>query len=191
MSKPTKRPGWLSPGTEPGQVLKTAGWSVGDRPASSHFNWLMKTISDWVAYFDDSVDTINSSVSSTEASIAAIQGDVTSIQSQLSAEEQARSAAIAAVRAVIESFRPTSESFVLTAQDEMNGFIELSVGSIVEDSDVVVLDRVFLHKNIDYSLTAVNERVRLTFINDCAAGGAEALGEGDRILFKYWKITSL
>lgn len=54
MSKPTNKPGWnpSSNVTEPSDSKKAAGYSVGEKPSSSNFNWLLKTISQWIDFID-------------------------------------------------------------------------------------------------------------------------------------------
>jgi hypothetical protein len=54
MSKPTNKPGWnpTSNSTEPSSAKKAAGWSSGEKPSSAHFNWLMKTVSEWIDHID-------------------------------------------------------------------------------------------------------------------------------------------
>lgn len=56
MSKPTNKPGW-SPSdpskiSEPSSTKKQQGWSSGEKPSAAHFNWLMKTVSEWIDYVD-------------------------------------------------------------------------------------------------------------------------------------------
>ena len=56
MSKPTNKPGWNpsdpSKVVEPSSTKKTQGWAAGEKPTAEHFNWLMKTLSQWVDYVD-------------------------------------------------------------------------------------------------------------------------------------------
>lgn len=54
MSKPTNKPGWnpTSNSTEPSSTKKAAGWSSGEKPSSAHFNWLFKTVSQWIDHID-------------------------------------------------------------------------------------------------------------------------------------------
>lgn len=54
MSKPTNKPGWnpTSNSTEPSSTKKAAGWSAGEKPSSAHFNWLFKTVSEWIDHID-------------------------------------------------------------------------------------------------------------------------------------------
>ena len=54
MSKPTNKPGWnpTSNSTEPSSTKKAAGWSSGEKPSSAHFNWLFKTVSEWIDHID-------------------------------------------------------------------------------------------------------------------------------------------
>lgn len=63
MSKPTNKPGWQNAGSEPTESLKTNGYSAGDKPSAANFNWLMKTVSDWVNYLETTTDTLNSAMS--------------------------------------------------------------------------------------------------------------------------------
>lgn len=54
MSKPTNKPGWnpTSNLSEPSPTKKSQGWAAGEKPAAEHFNWLMKTVSEWIDYVD-------------------------------------------------------------------------------------------------------------------------------------------
>ena len=56
MSKPTNKPGWNpsdpSKVVEPNSTKKSQGWAAGEKPAAEHFNWLMKTVSQWIDYID-------------------------------------------------------------------------------------------------------------------------------------------
>lgn len=55
-TKPTKLPAWNTGGannTEPSAGEKISGWTVGQQPPSSYFNWLQKLYYEWAAYLDD------------------------------------------------------------------------------------------------------------------------------------------
>lgn len=56
MSKPTNKPGWnptdSSKVVEPTSTKKAQGWAAGEKPAAEHFNWLMKTVSQWIDHID-------------------------------------------------------------------------------------------------------------------------------------------
>lgn len=56
MSKPNNKPGWnptdSSKVVEPTSTKKAQGWAAGEKPAAEHFNWLMKTVSEWIEHID-------------------------------------------------------------------------------------------------------------------------------------------
>lgn len=55
-TKPTKIPVWNTGGTnnvEPTSGEKITGWSVGQTPPSSYFNFLQKLYGEWLEYLDD------------------------------------------------------------------------------------------------------------------------------------------
>ena len=56
MSKPSALPEWNLGGAnsaDPGGPKRTLGWTVGEAPASSSFNWWQKLVYDWASYIKD------------------------------------------------------------------------------------------------------------------------------------------
>lgn len=55
-TKPASLPAWNTGGannTEPSAGEKVSGWTVGQQPPSSYFNWWQKLTYEWTAYLDD------------------------------------------------------------------------------------------------------------------------------------------
>lgn len=55
-TKPVSLPAWNTGGannTEPSAGEKVSGWTVGQQPPSSYFNWWQKLTYEWTAYLDD------------------------------------------------------------------------------------------------------------------------------------------
>jgi len=57
-SKPSDTLNWVATGqtVDPG-AIRTSGWLPGNRGAAQHFNFILKLITDWIAYIDDQVFT--------------------------------------------------------------------------------------------------------------------------------------
>jgi hypothetical protein len=56
MAKPISKPDWTASNSiEPSPEKKAAGWGIGEKPYSTHFNWLFKNVSEWVDYLDTDV----------------------------------------------------------------------------------------------------------------------------------------
>jgi hypothetical protein len=75
MSKPTNKPGWnpadSSKIEEPSSLKKSQGWSEGEKPSAKHFNWLMKTVSQWIDHVDSEIDSRISSIETTAGTVTA------------------------------------------------------------------------------------------------------------------------
>lgn len=55
-TKPTNTAAWNNDGTnnvEPSSGQKDTGWTLGQKPPSSYFNWWMKLVHDWMQYLSD------------------------------------------------------------------------------------------------------------------------------------------
>jgi hypothetical protein len=75
------------------------------------------------------------------------------------------------------------QKFVIDESSELSS-IELA-HECMENSLVVCVKRLMVHKDEDYSVSVVNGKTVLTWMGDFAAGGVEAIEEGDVIFVTY------
>jgi len=79
-------------------------------------------------------------------------------------------------------------NFVLTAQDISNGYVELPVAEVVPNATSVFVDRLALFPDLDYIVSTVSGKVRITFAGNFAANQPEAPTSGDNIHVLYWTV---
>jgi hypothetical protein len=73
--------------------------------------------------------------------------------------------------------------FVIDESSELSS-IELS-HECMENSLVVCVGRLMVHKDEDFSVSVVDGKSVLTWMGDFATGGSEAIEEGDVIFVTY------
>jgi len=76
----------------------------------------------------------------------------------------------------------------LTEEHIEQGFVELPVINIIPNSMVVFLNRLGIFENEDFSVSVINNKTRLTFINDFSLTGLEPAQAGEQIRITYWTI---
>ena len=106
--------------------------------------------------------------------IALDQTGTVAILSEL-AEHELRLGALEAVQSPIsEKYRKT-----LDATDIANGYVELPFVSLANTVNAYI-GRLAIHEGVveDYTLSVVNGKTRLTFVNTVAFGGLESIAEG-------------
>lgn len=103
---------------------------------------------------------------------------VTELQSSTAATTQAISA--------INAKTFDKEHFILTDDDVTNGYIFLNNINIYPDSMTSFQGRLGMHLNYDYELSEENGKTKVTFINDMAAGGVEAIERDYHLFFTYY-----
>lgn len=79
-------------------------------------------------------------------------------------------------------------NFVLSAEDVSNGYIELPVSDVVANATSVFVDRLALFPDLDYTISVVSEKVRITFTGNFATNQPEAPSVGDNIHVLYWTV---
>ena len=109
------------------------------------------------------------------------------LQTNINAESSARQSADSALDARIQLLEGVSfekENFVLTSNDIANGYIDLSNEAIAKSVRFYV-GRLAGFEGEDYQLSVVGGVTRVTFIGSFAAGGAEAMEQGDKVKVSY------
>lgn len=79
-------------------------------------------------------------------------------------------------------------NFVLTSQDVSNGYIELPVSDVVANATSVFLGRLALFPDLDYIISTVSGKVRITFTGNLAVNQPEAPSVGDNVHVLYWTV---
>ena len=114
-TKPASKPDWNPPATvvtEPSALKKAAGWSPGEKPFATHFNWLFQNISQWLDYVDTFSD------------------DFTTLDAALAAEIQRAEAAEAALAAEIANIGVASGTVLPTPAVGLRGQLFLLLGDV-------------------------------------------------------------
>jgi hypothetical protein len=74
----------------------------------------------------------------------------------------------------------------LTSQHVTQGYVELPVVGIISNSINAFLNRLGIFQDEDFSVSEVNNQTRITFINNFAATGEEAVQAGEQLRVTYW-----
>jgi hypothetical protein len=128
-------------------------------------------------------------MSSAQSNISTLQGKVSTLESKMSTAESDISAAksdisaletqVASIMGVVEPVVKEDEEIVpsvLTHVDLENEALKIYK---------VCVGRVPVFKNVDYSVSVVEGKSRLTWINDMAVGGSHAVALSDKIYCTY------
>lgn len=136
MSKPTKRPSWMTGLSgltivEPTGGEKAAGWAADQRPPAEYMNWIFQNISDWIDYINTNaalielsstlykaiVGTVAAGSPATHASLAAALADSAVVAGSriLILEDQTQAAQVVVSKANIELVFASRKSFIKSA----------------------------------------------------------------------------
>lgn len=80
------------------------------------------------------------------------------------------------------------EVITITQQHIDNGYVPLSGQNIIANSMVAFAGRLGIFENEDFALSVVSGSARLTFINDFAENGTEAVEVGEVLRLTYWSL---
>jgi|1048.fasta_scaffold88463_2 hypothetical protein len=86
------------------------------------------------------------------------------------------------------SLQANRANFTLTTQDVSNGYLELPVSEVVPNATSVFVDRLALFPDLDYTISTVAGKVRITFAGNFATNQPEAPSSGDNIHVLYWTV---
>lgn len=112
---------------------------------------------------------------------------MTAVNSAIAAEQSAREAADSAMDSRVDALEAVAhykESFTMGAS--VPGYVELSMEAMA-NSTVVFVGRLGAIEGVDYSVSVVGGKTRITFTGELASGGASALSEGDKVHVKFMK----
>jgi uncharacterized coiled-coil protein SlyX len=140
---------------------------------------------------ENDITTIQSQILNSNNDITNLVGrmdiaedDIDALESSLTSEisrAQAAENALDARLDVLEAKGYSKESFVMST---VLTHVDLS-REVVANSLVVAVGRLMAHKDEDFTVSVVNGVTRLTFINDFANGGIEAIENGDVVFITY------
>jgi len=74
----------------------------------------------------------------------------------------------------------------LTQEHVDQGYVEFPATGIISNSITAFLNRLGVFENEDFSISVVGSNTRLTFINNFASSGAEAVQAGEQLRLSYW-----
>lgn len=132
-------------------------------------------------------ETVLSSAVSAEVSRA--QAEENQLQVQISTLDTSRQSAESALSGrldVLEAVLPRKETMEVSEQQELQGFIELSMEA-KEHSVHMFVGPLYAVEGIDYSVSVEGGVTRITFLGQLASGGVSEILEGDQVQVKYMK----
>lgn len=141
-------------------------------------------------------DVRDAEITAVEGRLDIIEGDASTSGSMLFHKAAAISSAngytdsqVAILDARIDSLEGVAyqkESFTLVSGDVSNGYVELAYQAQPK-STTVFIDRLGATEDVDYTVSVVGGKTRLTWIGQLASGGASELVVGDKVHVKYGK----
>jgi len=118
---------------------------------------------------------------------AYVDGKVSMLEASIETEQTTREAEVVAIEGrldILEAVAHYKESFTMGAM--VPAYVELSQEAM-ENSTVVFVGRLGAIEGVDYSVSVVGGKTRITWTGELASGGASALTEGDKVHVKYMK----
>jgi hypothetical protein len=112
-----------------------------------------------------------------------VQGHEFTVKAYVDQQDSALSARIDAIEAQTDGPYFEKQKFVIDETSELSS-IELS-HECMENSLVVCVGRLMVHKDEDYSVSVVGGKTVLTWTGDFATGGVEGIEEGDVIFVTF------
>lgn len=141
-------------------------------------------------------DVRDAEITAVEGRLDIIEGDASTSGSMLFHKAAAISSSngytdsqVAILDARIDSLEGVAyqkESFTLVSGDVSNGYVELAYQAQPK-STTVFIDRLGATEDVDYTVSVVGGKTRLTWIGQLASGGASELVVGDKVHVKYGK----
>lgn len=132
--------------------------------------------------FESSLQSIQDAMNQTESEVQTLNFSISSLQSKTSIVESEISSLNQEVEQLQSSIQTwKKQTFEMTT---VLTHVDLETEALT-NSLVVFVGRLAVHKDIDYTVSVVNQKTRLTFINDFAAEGIEGVEAGDFIFVTY------
>lgn len=155
-----------------------------------------KALKDAKAYTDAQIaieqDVRDAEVTALSDRLDIVEGDATTEGSVAKAEQDAKDYADSLNSAMdsrvdaLEAVQHRKETFTLSSGDISNGYIELSMEA-ASNSTVVFVGRLGAVEGIDYSVSVVSSKTRITWTGELASGGASELVASDKVHVKFMK----
>lgn len=127
----------------------------------------LKEIADAIGNDASFVTTINQSIQSLQTGATANKQEILNLISQSLVKKQL---------------------ITLTQEHVDQGFVDISVINIIPNSMVVFLNRLGIFEDEDFSVSVVDNKTRLTFINNFSATGLEPVQPGEQLRITYWTL---
>lgn len=139
----------------------------------------LKELADALGGDDNFATTISNRFSSIESSLSAATQDGTDYTDQKNQE----------ILDLLALTLIKKEEVTLSAQNIIDGYVDLTGTGIIARSMVASIDRLNVFENEDFSLSVVSGVTRMTFLNSFASGGDEAVEAGEKLRLTYWSLN--
>lgn len=127
----------------------------------------LKELSDAIGGDGNFINTINQSIQNVQSSATANKQEILNILSQSLVKKQL---------------------ITLSQQHVDQGYVELPIIGIIPNSINAYLNRLGIFQDEDFTVSVVGSNTRLTFINNFAASGQEAIQIGEQLRITYWTL---
>jgi hypothetical protein len=141
------------------------------------------------------ISSLESNMSSAQSNISTLQGKVSTLESKMSTAESDISAAksdisaletqVASIMGVVEPVVKEDEEIVPSVLTHVD--LEKEALKIYK----LCVGRVPVFKNVDYSVSVVSGKTRITWIGDMASGGSHAIALSDKVYCTYLHAGSV
>jgi len=166
------------------EVARSAAVSAEESSRISGDASLASEINNLDGYSLDLRDDLDAEISAREAADDSLE---VALSTQMSSEASARVAGDDSLDARLDALEIQDQTFhkmVIPVTTQL-GYVDLAHSAIPE-SLVVAVGRVMAHKDVDYTVADNGSGVtRLTWIDDFASGGSEAMEYGDNVYVTY------
>lgn len=81
---------------------------------------------------------------------------------------------------------PFRVNYTLVEEDINNNYIELPLASIIIPATLIFVDRLLLSPELDYTISFIDGKIRISFVGDYSPGQPEAPSIGDNLHIFYW-----
>jgi predicted nucleic acid-binding Zn-ribbon protein len=149
----------------------------------------ISTLESSMSTAQSNISTLQSSMSSAESNISTLQGKVSTLESKMSTAESDISAAKSDISAL-----ETQVASIMGVVDPVVKEDEEIVPSVLTHVDLenealkiykLCVGRVQVFKGVDYSVSVVGGKTRITWIGDMASGGSHAIALSDKVYCTY------
>lgn len=129
-------------------------------------------------------------VTNAQAQVTLAQAEVANAQTArdaaIVAKNDAQTAAANASAAATAAVNPQKESITITATDVSNGYADMSVQAKSNSLNIVIPGVGSISEDVDYSVSVVNSKTRITFLNDISSTGIRPIATGDKLCVKFF-----